>query len=198
EDSWGVPDWWEEILPKLISASVVRLEALQQLALMYLRGTASAYLITAALVPSLSEAERNQKRKKRLQKRRCLSIEEESVREEGNNLQAAITLEMASVAVSEALVEPDYARMMGHASVSPLEGIFVVVEGSSLAGLVSTEPNPCFEGPTGPLLLERGSQVIDLEEEGDASLLCEYVALLKSREATLLFECEKQCGFEGN
>ncbi|KAL5983940.1 hypothetical protein ACLOJK_018038 [Asimina triloba] len=51
--------------------------------------------------------------------------------------------------------------------------------------LINNFPNPT------PKWKSRGTpQVIDLEEEGDASLLREHVALLKSREVRLLSECK--------
>ncbi|KAL5994076.1 hypothetical protein ACLOJK_034947 [Asimina triloba] len=79
---------------------------------------------------------------------------------------------------------------MGHTLASPLEGIFVAIEGSSLAGLVSAELNPSPEGLLGPLFLKGVPRVINLEKEGDAFLLHEQVALLNSREVKLLSKCK--------
>ncbi|KAL5990637.1 hypothetical protein ACLOJK_011540 [Asimina triloba] len=70
------------------------------------------------------------------------------------------------VTMSEALAEPDHARMMGPTLVGPLEGIFVTVEGSHSVGPISTDLLSSSKGPSRPLFLEGALQVIDLEEEG--------------------------------
>ncbi|KAL6003879.1 hypothetical protein ACLOJK_004425 [Asimina triloba] len=199
-DSWGIPDRWEEIFPEPVSAPVVGLAALQRLALMCLWGItlhlfpsrqdflrlceASAHLVMVAPVPSLSKVGRKQRKNERLRKRARSLTERESVRERRTGLQAIIAQRMAPATVSEALVQPAHEGMIGPTSASPLEGFSIVVEGSSFV-----DSNPSSKGFSGLPPLEGSPQVIDLEEERDASLLREQVVLLKSREANLLSEC---------
>ncbi|KAL5986985.1 hypothetical protein ACLOJK_015320 [Asimina triloba] len=220
-DSWGVPDWWEKRLPEPVSASTVGLEAHQRLAQMYLQGTSlhwfplkevflcwcKALTHLAALAASGEKAGK-----------------EEVPLEEGTSVSGGASerrgdrpSNVAPIVVSEALAEPDHARMMGPASAGPLEGIFVVASGRRSAGPISTDVTLLPEGPSGPLFREGPPQMINLEEEGgptpssvsmgepklfasegseleitegDVALLCKQVALLRSREAKLLFECE--------
>ncbi|KAL6001713.1 hypothetical protein ACLOJK_007454 [Asimina triloba] len=146
---------------------------------------ASAHLIAAVLVPSLPKAERKFGKKVRLRKKTCSSTKGESVKERGTDLLAVTTPRMAFATASEAPTEPTHEGMIGPTSTSPLEGFFIGIEGGSLA-----EPDPSSEGFSGLPPLEGTLQVIGLEEEGDVSLLCEQVALLKSREVKLFSECE--------
>ncbi|KAL6013718.1 hypothetical protein ACLOJK_004216 [Asimina triloba] len=82
--------------------------------------------------------------KKRLQKRARL-LAEELVRKEGTDLQIAVVLEVAPIAIFEAPTEFDHARIMG---------------------LASANLHSLPEGPLGPLSLEGAPKVIDVEEEG--------------------------------
>ncbi|KAL5975395.1 hypothetical protein ACLOJK_019717 [Asimina triloba] len=220
----AVPWFWKERLPEPVSASAVGLEDHQRLALMYLQELAFAgslrasthLAMPAALASSSPGAERKQERKKHLRKRAHLSAEE--LVREGTDLQTtiALSLEVAPVAMSEALAESNHAKMMDSASASPLEGIFVAARGSHSAGPVSAGLPSSPEGPSRSLFLKGAPQVIDLKEEGgpapsvsigepklfaserleleaaekDISLLRRQVTFLGSREAKLLSECE--------
>ncbi|KAL5997031.1 hypothetical protein ACLOJK_007957 [Asimina triloba] len=134
-------------------------------------------------VPPLSEAESKHGKKERLLKRACSSIEGESVRERGTDLQAATVPRMVSSTASEAPAEFAHEGMVGPTLASPLEDFFVGAERDSLV-----EPDPSFQGFFGLPPLEGTPQVIDLKEARGVPLLREQVTLLTSREAKLLFE----------
>ncbi|KAL5979459.1 hypothetical protein ACLOJK_019363 [Asimina triloba] len=102
----------------------------------------------------------------------------EEERKEGASLKEGTLVNrgglMAPVAASEGLAELAYEGMISLTLAGSLERFFVVVDGSSLV-----EPDLSFEGFSGLPKVE-----------GDTSLLCEQVALLKLKEAKLLSKCK--------
>ncbi|KAL5977959.1 hypothetical protein ACLOJK_036982 [Asimina triloba] len=156
-----------------------------------------AHLVVVVPMLSPPRVERRQGKKERPRKNVRSLTEGALVREEGTNLQVVTAPGIALTAASKAPTEPGYAGMIGLALASPLEGFSVTVEGSSF---VESDMSPeCFLGLP---FFEGAPHMIDLEEEGDVSLLREQVSLLRLREAKVLFECEvaqsKACYFKTN